>query len=98
MHIGTAAPTPSELAAAPHHFIQHISVDKNYNVGAFEKEAISLLHQLHQFHKVVIMVGGSGLYVDAVTKGLDDLPKVDQTIREQLNDRHKKRRLESSTN
>ncbi len=95
MHIGTAAPTPSELAAAPHHFIQHISVDKNYNVGAFEKEAISLLHQLHQFHKVVIMVGGSGLYVDAVTKGLDDLPKADQTIREQLNDRHKKEGLKA---
>ena len=87
MHIGTAAPSPSELAAAPHHFIQQISVDDEYNVGTFEKEAISLLHQLYKTHNVVIMVGGSGLYVDAVIKGLDDLPKVNPIIREQLNNK-----------
>ncbi len=95
MQIGTAAPTTSELAAAPHHFIQHISVDQNYNVGDFEKEAISLLHKLHKMYEIVIMVGGSGLYVDAVTKGLDDLPKVDYKIREQLNIRHEKESLKS---
>lgn len=95
MQIGTAAPTPNELAAARHHFVKHISVDHNYNVGDFEKEAISLLQRLHQIHKVVIMVGGSGLYVNAVTKGLDDLPKADHMLREKLNQRHNTEGLEA---
>ena len=85
MQIGTAAPTPLELAAAPHHFIKHLAVDQYYNVGAFEKDAINLLEKLHLKHQMVVMVGGSGLYVNAVTKGLDDLPKVDAEIRDSLN-------------
>lgn len=85
MQIGTAAPTPSELAAAPHHFIQHKSILENYNVGAFEKEAVNTLQTLFKTHNYVIMVGGSGLYVDAVTKGLDYFPEVDKSIRETLN-------------
>ncbi|WP_298903927.1 tRNA (adenosine(37)-N6)-dimethylallyltransferase MiaA [uncultured Psychroserpens sp.] len=88
MQIGTAAPTPSELAAATHHFIKHLPVDHYYNVGAFEKDAIALLDKLHQKHKVVVMVGGSGLYVNAVTKGLDDLPKIDVATRTLLNTRY----------
>lgn len=87
MHIGTAAPTPRELSAAPHHFIQHISVEDPYNVGTFEKDAIALLDQLYKKHKVVILVGGSGLYVNAVTEGLDEFPEVDASIREELNER-----------
>ncbi|MEH6536250.1 MAG: tRNA (adenosine(37)-N6)-dimethylallyltransferase MiaA [Psychroserpens sp.] len=85
MQIGTAAPTPTELDAATHHFIKHISVDKYYSVGSFENDAIAKLKELHNDHSVVIMVGGSGLYVNAVTKGLDELPKIDQSLRETLN-------------
>jgi len=85
MQIGTAAPTPSELAAAPHHFIHHKSIEETYNVGAFEKDALKKLDTLFKTHDVVIMVGGSGLYVDAVTKGLDHFPDVDKSIREKLN-------------
>lgn len=85
MSIGTAAPSTEELTAAKHHFIHHKSIQDNYNVGAFEKDALNLLHQLYQNHDVVIMVGGSGMYVDAVTKGLDDFPDVDASIRETLN-------------
>ena len=85
MQIGTAAPTPEELAAAPHHFIHHKSIEDSYNVGAFEKDTIKKLDQLFNNHDVVIMVGGSGLYVDAVTKGLDHFPEVDKGIREKLN-------------
>ena len=85
MSIGTAAPTPEELAAATHHFIHHKSIEDNYNVGAFEKEALQLLNVLFENKDVVIMVGGSGLYVDAVIKGLDDFPEVDANIREALN-------------
>ena len=85
MSIGTAAPTIEELAAAPHHFIHHKSITEDYNVGAFEKEALSKIEKLHKKHDIVIMVGGSGLYVDAVTKGLDYFPYVDPKIRVQLN-------------
>lgn len=85
MSIGTAAPTEEELAAAPHHFIHHISITEDYNVGAFEKDALKKIEELHQKHDIVIMVGGSGLYVDAVTKGLDYFPDIDPKIREQLN-------------
>ena len=85
MSIGTAAPTPAELSAAPHHFIHHKSVLEDYNVGDFEKDAIRLLDEIFIDHDVVVMVGGSGLYVDAVTKGLDEFPQVDPTVRETLN-------------
>lgn len=85
MQIGTAAPSPEELAAAKHHFIHHKSIKDNYNVGAFEKEALQCLDTLFKKYNTVIMVGGSGLYVDAVTKGIDDFPEVDSKIREKLN-------------
>ena len=83
--IGTAAPTTDELAVAPHHFIHHKSIQEAYSVGAFEKEAIKTIELLHQSKAVVIMVGGSGLYVDAVTKGFDEFPDIDPKIRTQLN-------------
>lgn len=85
MAIGTAVPSQEELAAAPHHFIQHKSIFETYNVGQFEKDALAKLETLFKKHNVVIMVGGSGLYVDAVTKGLDEFPKVAPTIRATLN-------------
>ncbi|MFI1743448.1 tRNA (adenosine(37)-N6)-dimethylallyltransferase MiaA [Thalassobellus sediminis] len=85
MQIGTAAPTSEELAAAKHHFIHHKSIHDEYNVGAFEKDALKCLDTLFKNHDIVIMVGGSGLYVDAVTNGLDNFPKVDVSIRENLN-------------
>lgn len=85
MNIGTAAPTPEELSAAQHHFIHHKSVMDDYNVGDFEKEALNTLKSLYELHDVIVMVGGSGLYVDAVSKGLDEFPKVDPSIRETLN-------------
>lgn len=84
MTIGTAVPSEEELISAKHHFIQNRSIFDDYSVGAFENDAISLLDDLFKKKSKVIMIGGSGLYVDAVTKGLDDFPKVDPEIREQL--------------
>lgn len=84
MQIGTAVPTIDELTAIKHHFIQHISIQDAYSVGHFETDVISLLSQLFQQNEVVVLVGGSGLYVDAVLKGLDDFPKVNPQIRKQL--------------
>lgn len=95
MHIGTAAPTPSELSSAPHHFIHHKSIQDNYSVGDFEKEALKTLDILFKTKDVVIMVGGSGLYVDAVTKGLDEFPKVNSSIRTSLNERLHSEGIES---
>ena len=85
MQIGTAAPSKTELASAKHHFIHHKSIQDQYNVGAFEKEALNCLNTLFKQQDVVIMVGGSGLYVDAVSKGLDYFPEVDPNIRTTLN-------------
>ncbi|WP_230401652.1 tRNA (adenosine(37)-N6)-dimethylallyltransferase MiaA [Hanstruepera ponticola] len=85
MQIGTAAPTQEELQAAPHHFIHHKSIFEDYNVGAFEKDALNTLENLFKKNRLVIMVGGSGLYVDAVKKGLDDFPEIDPSVRNNLN-------------
>ena len=85
MKIGTAVPEIEELKAAPHHFIQHISVENDYSVGDFEKEAIQKLEDLFKEKQLVVMVGGSGLYIKAVTEGLDDFPDVDPEIRQNLN-------------
>ena len=85
MQIGTAAPTQEELQAAPHHFIHHKSIVEDYNVGAFEKDALNTLENLFKKNRLVIMVGGSGLYVDAVTKGLNDFPEIDPSVRNNLN-------------
>ncbi len=85
MHIGTAVPSVEELATAKHHFIQHKSILDAYSVGDFERDALQLLEKLFRKKDVVVMVGGSGLYNDAVTKGLDKFPKIDPDIRKQLN-------------
>jgi len=84
MSIGTAVPSKEELQAAKHHFVQHISVEENYSVGDFERDTLSKLKELYQKNDVVVMVGGSGLYVDAVVKGLDEFPEVDPAIRIEL--------------
>jgi len=85
MEIGTAKPSPEELAAAPHHFINSHSVNTLFSTGDFEIQALDLIHELFKEKDLLIMVGGSGLYIDAVCKGLDDLPETDLRIREQLN-------------
>lgn len=98
MQIGTAAPTQEELSQARHHFIHHKSIQDHYSVGAFEKNALSCLNELFKKRDIVIMVGGSGLYVDALTKGLDDFPDVDESIRKKLNKRLKDEGLTSLQN
>ncbi len=85
MKIGTAVPSNEELQQATHHFIQHKSIFEKYSVGDFEKEAIELLGKLFKTKDIVIMVGGSGLYTDAVINGLDDFPEVSPEIRTLLN-------------
>jgi len=81
MSIGTAAPSAEELAAAPHHFIHNKSIFEPYTVGDFEKEAIETLNGLFEKTDFAVMVGGSGLYVDAVLKGFDDFPEIGPEVR-----------------
>ncbi|MEY4963917.1 MAG: hypothetical protein RLZZ323_1236 [Bacteroidota bacterium] len=90
MRIGTAVPNSDELAGAPHHFIQNKSIFENYTVGDFEKEAIAKLNELFQTNTIAILVGGSGLYVDAVLKGFDSFPAIAASIRENVTENYEK--------
>jgi tRNA dimethylallyltransferase len=85
MNIGTAVPTNEELNQAKHHFIQHKNISEPYSVGNFERDAIEKISYLFKTNEVVIMVGGSGLYVNAVTDGLNSFPTINADIREALN-------------
>ena len=98
MNIGTAVPSKIELEAANHHFIQSRSIFEDYSVGAFERDAIALLSDVFEQKDTLIITGGSGLYVDAVTKGLDDFPKVDAEIRNELKSRLELEGIESLQN
>jgi len=81
MRIGTAVPTDEELKAVKHHFIGNLSIYDYYNVSMFEQECLQLLEKLFTKYQTVVMTGGSGLYIDAVCKGIDDFPTVDPEIR-----------------
>ena len=85
MSIGTAVPNKEELSLASHHFIHNKSIFENYTVGDFEKEAISKLDELYKTSDFAILVGGSGLYVDAILKGFDAFPEIENSVREQVN-------------
>ncbi len=85
MSIGTAVPDKEELEAVNHHFIQNLSIFDSYSVGDFERDALAKLDELFVKNPIQIMVGGSGLYANAVINGLDDFPEVSPSIREELN-------------
>lgn len=85
MNIGTAKPTESEIQGITHYFINSHNITDDFNVGKYETEAIALLEKLFQTHEKVILVGGSGLYIDAVCKGFDELPEADEEIRNKIN-------------
>lgn len=85
MAIGTAKPDAEELAAAKHHFINSHSVSQLFSTGDFEVEALKTIDNIFSNHTTAIMVGGSGLYINAVVNGLDEMPEIDLSIREKLN-------------
>ncbi|WP_299123581.1 tRNA (adenosine(37)-N6)-dimethylallyltransferase MiaA [uncultured Tenacibaculum sp.] len=98
MSIGTAVPDADELASATHHFIQNRSIFEDYSVGQFEKDTLAKLDELFQKNPIQIMVGGSGLYVDAALKGLDYFPDVDPNIRVNLTKELEEKGIESLQN
>lgn len=85
MTIGTAVPSMEERDGVPHHFIQHKSVKDIYTVGEYEKDALALTEKLFKKNDTLIMVGGSGMYADAIMFGLDQFPPIPAEVREQLN-------------
>lgn len=94
MNIGVARPSVSELATIPHHLIAHISVSQDYNAAMYERDASEVIGKLFQEKDDVVLTGGSGLYVNAVCNGMDDIPDKNESIRQELNDLFDKQGLE----
>ena len=95
MTIGTAKPTAEELAAAPHHFINLLSIEEDYNVGDFERDAIKLLDKIFLEKDVALLVGGSGLFIRALCDGLDEFPKIPIEVRNEVQSIFEKEGLEA---
>lgn len=95
LKIGTAPPSKLQLNEIKHHFIGNISINDYYNASIFEFSVIKLLKTLFKTKKTVILVGGSGMYIDAVCNGIDDLPEIDQEIRNNLLEKFEKEGIES---
>ncbi|WP_111669474.1 tRNA (adenosine(37)-N6)-dimethylallyltransferase MiaA [Algoriphagus litoralis] len=94
MNLGTAKPSSEELREVRHHLINSLSIEEEYDVRKFEKDALQVLHQIFQKTPVAIMTGGSGLFADVVTAGLDEIPGVDPQIRQQLIQAYEEKGLE----
>jgi len=94
MNIGTAKPDEEELAAAPHHFVGHLSIQDNYSVGDFERDGLQLLDQLYLKKDIVIMVGGSGLFIRALCEGLDQFPDISPTTKKEVQALYEKEGIE----
>jgi tRNA dimethylallyltransferase len=95
LKIGTAMPNEEQLLTIKHHFIGHLSIYDYYNASMFEIDVLKLLEERFQKKKKMIMLGGSGMYIDVVCRGIDDLPDIDQEIRNQLQEKFEKEGIES---
>ncbi len=91
MSIGTAKPTEMEMSNVPHYLINNKSIYETYNVGQYEKEAINLLDTLFKEHNIVILVGGSGLYINAILNGVDEFEEIPPHIRAEINEAYKEK-------
>ena len=96
MSVGTAVPSDEQLSAVPHYFIHSHPVTELYSAGRYEVEALALVERLFdEGHDTLVMAGGSGFYIDAFCRGLDDFPPVDMELRESLNRRLREEGVES---
>ena len=84
MTIGTAKPSEEEMQGVKHYFIDNLSIQDTYNIGQYEREAISCINDLFKTHDTLLLVGGSGLYINAVLNGVDEFEEIPAVIREQL--------------
>lgn len=95
LKIGTAAPTPSQLARVPHHFVGTLGLTDYYSAAQYEADVLEKLEELFQHNDIVVLTGGSMMYVDAVCKGIDDIPTVDKETRELMLQRYEEEGLET---
>ena len=95
LKIGTAAPTPEQLKLAPHFMVGTHSIHDYYNAYQFEQDVLALLNSKFSEHPTILMAGGSMMYVDAVCKGIDNIPTIDTELREELLARYEKEGIES---
>lgn len=95
LKIGTAAPTPEQLKRVPHHFVGTLQLTNYYSAARYEEEVMEKLKELFQTHSSVVMTGGSMMYIDAVCKGIDDIPTIDSDTRELMLKRYEKEGLEA---
>jgi len=95
LKIGTAAPTEEQLKRVPHHLVGTLSITDYYSAGRFEMDALRKLEELFQTHDSVLMTGGSMLYIDAICKGIDDIPDIDKELREELLNRYEQEGIEN---
>lgn len=94
LKIGTAAPTPSQLARVKHYFVGILKLDDYYSAAQYESEVMNKLDELFQTHSTVVLTGGSMMYIDAVCKGIDDIPTVDKETREIMMSRYEEEGLD----
>lgn len=87
-NLGTAKPSDMQLREVPHHFINTLSIHEDYDVKEFEKDALSLIDSIFQKNDIILMTGGSGLYIDAVCNGFDDMPQIDPATRKKIIDEY----------
>lgn len=94
LSIGTAAPTEEQLSRVKHYFVQMLSLEQYYSAAQFESDVLELLSDLFQKHRTVVMTGGSMMYIDAVTKGIDNIPTIEDDVRSSLQERFQKEGIE----
>lgn len=94
IEIGTASPTAAEMARVKHYFVHTLPLDAYYSAAEYEKDVLTLLDELFQTHDTLLLSGGSMMYIDAVTKGIDDIPTVDEDTRSMLHERFEREGLE----
>ncbi|MFD1630983.1 tRNA (adenosine(37)-N6)-dimethylallyltransferase MiaA [Pseudopedobacter beijingensis] len=94
MSIGTAKPSVNELSAVKHHFINSHSINQEVSVGSYEKEVSNLLDSIYTHKNIIVVVGGSGLYINAILNGFDELPQINEGVRNTLNERFREEGIE----
>ena len=95
LKIGTAAPTPDQLARVSHHFVGTLKLTDYYSAAQYETEVMSKLEELFQQNDIVVMAGGSMMYIDAICKGIDDIPTIDKDTRDLMLKRYEEEGLET---
>lgn len=94
LSIGTAAPTETQLSRVPHYMVGTLDIEEYYSASEFESDSLKMISELHQTNDILIVSGGSMMYIDALCKGIDEVPTIDENLRKELYDRYEKEGLE----